>query len=412
MGRWTRAAGAATLALALGGCWLQPDVDGARSGWNRTETELGPDVVGGLAVVGRTPVPNSLGTAYLVPRVSSGGTVYLGNGPNEVVAVDASTGVIRWTSEVVDVENKLAVNQLALVGGELVVPYVEEAWSSPWAPGSGGVARLDPATGAVLGRQPGEPAYAVAESGGTVAVERFGGLLASGRRVDWAFRGGAACVPGLGAPCGGNWALVGDRLLWSRGTSASGFSAACPPALMLGSCGPDWEVQLDEPDGYSLGDLAGVGNDRVAYATRAGFAVLDTADGTIRWRARTDIANPGLAVADDLIVAANRRDRLAVFPADGCGAPTCPPRWEAAPMDGPNTLGTGPVVADGVVYYAALSTVYAYALHGCGAPTCPPLAAVDVGARIRGGPLIDGGRVHVATHGDAVGHLVTLDTPT
>ena len=81
-------------------------------------------------------------------------------------------------------------------------------------------------------------------------------------------------------------------------------------------------------------------------------------------------------------------------------------------MDGPNTLGTGPVVADGVVYYAALSTVYAYALHGCGAPTCPPLAAVDVGARIRGGPLIDGGRVHVATHGDAVGHLVTLDTPT
>ena len=124
--------------------------------------------------------------------MSSGGTVYLGNGPNEVVAVDASTGVIRWTSEVVDVENKLAVNQLALVGGELVVPYVEEAWSSPWAPGSGGVARLDPATGAVLGRQPGEPAYAVAESGGTVAVERFGGLLASGRRVDWAFRGGAA----------------------------------------------------------------------------------------------------------------------------------------------------------------------------------------------------------------------------
>jgi len=94
---------------------------------------------------------------------------------------------------------------------------------------------------------------------------------------------------------------------------------------------------------------------------------------------------------------------LAVLAAEGCGAATCGPLWEAAAGGVP----TGqPAVAGGVVYVGTdTGAVDGFHAAGCGAPACAPLWSTGLGSEITAGPIVAGGKLTVGT---ADGRLVTF----
>ena len=63
---------------------------------------------------------------------------------------------------------------------------------------------------------------------------------------------------------------------------------------------------------------------------------------------------------------------LSAFDADGCGAKTCAPLWEA--VDKNLFFYGSPAVANGLVYIPLESQVNVYSAAGCGTPVCSPQA--------------------------------------
>ena len=401
-----RRIGSALTALALGatlgGCWLQPGYDAGRTNWNASEGWLDAGNVGLLAEVWDTQVPSATGVNA---PLAFGGAVYATTTSGDAAAIDDATGTLRWSRDFYDEPSGFAPSLSA------------PAWhrGALWVPGAvyrfGGLLQLSPADGTtVSGGFGGNPTGAVsvaddqvASLSGTFNSSGFG--LAS---VVWKYSPTILYTLSGSVP-GSDFAIVGDRVLWSQGPQALGFSPACPPQppeIPIGGCAPDWATDLG---GGRPTSPAAVGPSGVVYADATGtVTVLDVVTGAVQWTAELGAATSvAPAVAGDAILVATDDGRLVALPAAGCGAATCTPVWEAS-VGG--TPATAPVVGGEVVYVATTAgDVAAFPLGGCASPPpCAPLTTVSAGSRVTGGPIVHDGRVVVGTED---GRLVAFGLP-
>ena len=86
---------------------------------------------------------------------------------------------------------------------------------------------------------------------------------------------------------------------------------------------------------------------------------------------------------------------LSAFAADGCGASTCTPLWQA--VDENEFFGGSPAIANKRVYIGLESEVAVYAADGCGAAVCDPLwilFGIGFQAAIESSPTVANGVVY------------------
>jgi outer membrane protein assembly factor BamB len=395
MQRIRLSAAVAAIALLVSGCWLQPRFDAGRSNWAPDEDRLTSTTVAELEELWSTEVAPGVNAPIAV-----GGGIFVSTTSARAARVDAATGDVVWT-RVFD-ELLPSLDDPAHVDGQVAIP---------WSIGRiGNIFRLSPRTGEILdGSSIVNTTYSdIAVADGTLAY-RNAALLPPGdfavSQVDWKFTAGL-----FGSPLTSDYAIVGDRILWSNGADALGFSPACPrypdPVPPSIGCAPDWSTGLA---GVPVGGPARVSNEQVVYATSVGrVAMLDVATGEVAWTADIGAAPAAApAVAGGKILVATTDGRLVALPAMGCGTATCTPLWEAP--TGANA-SEAPAVAGDVVYVGTTSgAISAFALHGCGAATCTPLTTVDTGdAPITGGPIVDDGRLVAGTQD---GRLVAFGLP-
>ena len=373
-----RAAVALGLVVTLAGCqpWVQSGAGEGRTNWVEFEGRLRSDTVHLLERVWESPGA-TFGTNANEPVIVDG-VVYVTTESGRVTAFDAATGDRRWERNFYDgqVEAAPDFGDPAWHAGELLVPAM------------GGLLRLDAADGTTVGGSlDGEATIAVSVADGQVAP-LAGTVSASGTglaHIDWKFRPTAVFAPGFGT--GHDFAVVGERVMWSQATSAQGFSAACPPNPTAPGCGPDWSTDL----GAHPSTPAAVGDDGVVYADAGGtITVLDAATGAIRWTGALGAPGTAPAVAGDTILVATSDGRLVAYAASGCGEPTCEPLWQGTLENG---TSIAPIAGGDVAYVATASRkIAAFSLDGCGADTCAPLTTVGPvwAGNLRGLAVSDG----------------------
>ena len=389
MRRITAVIGVLALGTTLAGCWLQPGYDAAHSNWNPGENLLTAATVGGLTELWDTQVPTATGVNA---PVGLPGNIYATTTSGDAAGVDAATGALTWARDFYDEPTGFTPFLGAPVWhqGSLLVPATVFRF--------GTVHKLNPADGTTVdgGSYSGDAVGDLAVADDRVAV--FSGTGNSSgfgiARIGWKYT--PQIFFSLSGPGpGSHFAIVGDRIQWSQGTQALGFSAACPsypPGYPVPGCAPDWATDL----GGTPTAPAGIGTTQVVYADSTGtVTVLDTASGAVVWTAELGAAVTGApAVADGNILLATGGGQLVALPAAGCGTATCTPLWSG---DVGGTPGTGPVAGGDVAYVGVAGDVVAFALDGCGGPTCPSLARVSAGSTITGGPIVHDGRVVVGT---------------
>lgn len=280
-------------------------------------------------------------------------------------------------------------------------------------PRYGTITKLSPADGAIIGtenRGVDGSVFELAVAEGDLAVSS--GWLTSDliglATVSWNGHWRAS-IPVLGGSLPAvTFAIVGDRIELTYGTTAHSYSSVCtpwpPPYEDLPGCAPDWFVEL----GGQPTAPVGIGTTQVVYGDTTGtVTVLDTATGAVAWTAELgDGIGRKPAVAGGNLLVATDDGRLVALPAAGCGAATCTPLWSASLGAGPST---GPVVGGDVAYVGVGGDVLAFALDGCGRPTCRKLARVSTGtSTVTDGLIVHDGRL-VAGTGD--GHLVAFGLP-
>ncbi|HEX5946996.1 MAG TPA: PQQ-binding-like beta-propeller repeat protein, partial [Acidimicrobiales bacterium] len=409
----------AGMALGLSGCWLQPDFDAGNSNWNGGESELTTATVGELTQLWSSTAIADTGSSVIDP-VATGGGVYVtaGDGPEgttplAVAALETATGDLRWRTDLPGSGDQYA-SGIALDEGAVVVPFYTTGTGlyGPW-PVGGGRHDLVASTGAITSSSTTASQLDIALWGGAVITHRSAFPEVPIEPVPQL--PGATMIHGgpfqpiiqedlsvFGPPRGiGPFAVVADRIAWSDGLDAQGFSAACPPRNTThgSGCGPDWSTDLG---GYPDA-VAAVGVDGVAY-THADdgvvrMTVLDVVTGAVRWRAELGpgrySAHAPLVVTDTTILVGVDRQVVAL-PVDGCGATECAALWRTPEHENPDIVHV--TAAADVAYVAASDgTIEAFPLAGCGAATCQPLATVDAGSEISGGPIVHDGRVFVGT---------------
>jgi PQQ-like domain len=402
------------LALALSGCWLQAGGGAANTRFNAAESSLTRDNVTTLAEKWRVPVDS-----IVTEPILSGDRIYVatrkyGSGALldvlGVQAYDRDTGALVWEQSLLPTGGPAVSGDVAtpaLRNGVLWVPY----WHDGLGPCAGGLARLDAATGTILGTD--------ATGAGSSPVVTTGSILASTER-------------GCGA---GAQLVVRDvttrDVLWTH-TFPAGSGVATPTiangrlflltggalyAFAADGCGTDVCAPLWSKPGVGstfdfLRPAAGPGGTLVTVGTSSGpgtaatIVVRDAATGNVRWQAEPRYTGPlpgaitGFAVAYDTVYVAGARSEassfdptamLDAYPAAGCGQPTCAPAWTADL--GPTRPSREPTVAGGVVYVPLVATasvapaIVAVDAHGCDQPACPELVRV---------PLVAGSGIFIA----------------
>lgn len=370
--------GVAVLAISLSGCWLQPGFDAGRSAWNPGESTLTAATVAdavelwshdtGPGAVQNPPLSVN-GRVVAVARPSANGQ------PHLAVGLDAATGTPQWTTPLTPASGGQVVGSPVYDAGTVMIPAAQPVTNPPT-----GSYRVNLATGALTaGGQSYDLTYNVAD-GGVASMWKAQTLGFSLMGIDWTYNPVTRIDFGTAAPR--DFAFVGDRIMWSAGQYAAGFSAACPPVPELppGNCLADWWFHLD---GNTV-SVARLGADGAVWADDTGtVTALDAATGVLRWRAELGPAlTKTVAVTDESVFVSTGDNRLvALAPADGAV------QWEAqlAAAGGP------PVVAGDVVYLGIGTDVVAYSLAG------EPLATLAVGSAVTGGPIVDDGRVVVGT---------------
>jgi hypothetical protein len=213
--------------------------------------------------------------------------------------------------------------------------------------------------------------------------------------IEWKWPGQPALTgTATSPPQGGPFAIVGDRIMWSDGTKATGYRNDCQAA---GTCSPDWATEL----GVRPDQPVAVNSTTAVFPAGGTLRVLDAATGSSLW---TAVGGPQVAVAGATIFTVDHNSsELLAYPAAGCGATVCEPSWSAA------VTGFGqPVVGDDVVYVANDGVIDAFPRNGCGAATCSPLATITTGTTSTGYPIFSDGRLLTQT---AAGEIVAYGLP-
>jgi outer membrane protein assembly factor BamB len=408
-------AACAALALTATGCWGQEGRDGARTGYDPTETGLTPATVGQL----RPSWSADVGRGATSP-VILGHDLYV-SGAGAATALDARNGVRRWRTaneDLADHGSAPEVGPLTWDGRALVAPLNVGS--------NGSLFRFDPDTGTRTGNlEPGIRYYGSVTSNGAVNAWLGGGSPAPDVAVTvltygpyHAFvqvvRGDHAAAPET-VPT-----IVGRRVLMAVGASLQSFPLdICTPAPQYDapSCAPEWTLTLPAaPTGYA----AGIGAGRAAVGLANGdVAVVDLERGAIDWTGRSGFSAATTPAVDGTRLYVGTADgRVVAFPAGGCGQATCPPAWSATTGDA-GGITRQPTVAGDVVYVGtATGHVVAFAAAGCGLDPCPPLwsavvddARADANDRAVTSPVVDGGAVYVASAGGTLRAFRQPDLP-
>jgi outer membrane protein assembly factor BamB len=405
----------AALALTATGCWSQEGRDGARTGYDPTETVLTPATVGRLAPIWSA----DMGRGTTSPVVL-GHDLYVSGG-GAATALDARNGVRRWhtaNEELAAPGSAPEIGPLTWDGTALVAPLN--------VGGNGALFRFDPGTGARTGNlEPGIRYYGSVASNGAVNAWLGGGSPAPDVAVTvltygpyHAFpqvvRGDHAVAPET-VPT-----IVGRRVLMAVGASLQSFPLdSCTPAPQYEapSCQAEWSLTLSAaPTGYA----AGIGDGRAAVGLGNGdVVVVDLERGAVDWTGHTGSSAATTPAVDGTRLYAGTADgRLVAFPADGCGRATCPPS-SSATTGGAGGVTRQPTVAGEVVYAGtATGHVVAFAAAGCGLDPCPPLwsavvddARVEAADRAVSSPVVDGGAVYVTSTGGTLRAFRRPDLP-
>jgi outer membrane protein assembly factor BamB len=440
-----RALGAALLAATLSGCWLQLGAGSANTRSNGIEDELTRANVASLAEQWRTPIDS-----FVTEPIVSGGRIFVtnrvtGSGEGnilEVLAVqayDRDTGALVWERSLLPADGTPVTGHIetpALEDGALWVPY----WHEGLGPCDGRLARLDPATGAILSSDATGPQQsAVVAAGSSVAYVQATCAGSGGpqlvvrdratRAVRWTHTfpaGSGIATPTIG----------GGRLFLNAGGILSAFAAdGCGASV----CAPVWTEAVGRSFFDFLRPAVGPGGSLITIGptdgpgTDASLVVRDAATGDRRWRAplRYDGSLPGAitGVAVDggtVYVSGARQDAqdpsedeaiLDAYPVAGCGQTTCAPSWTTS--FGATRPAREPAVAAGVVYVPLVAgdttapAVAAADAGGCGAAQCSELVRVPlVGGS---GPFLQSAQPYVmsvAEGGVFVGWLPDLYGPT
>lgn len=446
-----RSLGAILVALALSGCWTQLGAGPANTRFNDAEDQITSDNVDSLAVDWRTPIDE-----IMTEPIASGGRVHVttwresDDGPFVdslmVRTYDSDTGAEVWQRQLLPggiTEGNGTVETPALAGGALWVPYFHDSMGC-----QGRLARLDPATGAVLstdviGSHPssvvvadGFVTYTVGScSGGIRLVVRDQAT----RAIRWThqFPAGSSIVAPTVA--GGRIFLLADDTIYAFTAAGCGAS----------TCGPTWT----EPVAGTFFDfqrlVAGPGDNLVTVGQSsdpergATVVVRDQATGDVRWEAEPRYtgqlpgAITGIAVAYDTIYVAGATGPsgetpgqaiLDAYPGGGCGQAVCSPAWTSE-LGLAGRPAREPSVAGGVVYVPMVAGIetspalVAVDAHGCGSSTCGELGRVPF---VTSGSFfheqaqpyatsVADGRVMVAwlpgLHGPTLSQLISLSLP-
>jgi outer membrane protein assembly factor BamB len=390
--RWNRtvaATAAAGLAVTLAGCWEQPGHDAGRSRNNPDETTITAANVGGLEELWSTDT----GQGAVGEPLSAGGKVYVatsggGTAEHRAAALDAVSGAVAWSSDLLlDPQHELF--DPVHLDGNVVIPFSFLRF--------GGYRRVADSTGAVAtdtGTNTGAWDAAVIDGELVTTTFSYGSVIPSpfGYGVQGPCTASVVGIANSDPFPMRDFAFVGDDLMWSKGTSAAGFTGACDPGT------GDYTGTWTTPLGGSPLDVAAVGDDAVAYSDDTGtVTVLDSATGAVRWTAEGGAGS--LAVTGTTVFVAGDDALTALDAATGAVL------WSGA-ATGPAV----PTVAGDVVYVAEQSTgaVLAFDRDGCGAVTCTPLTTLDAGGALSSGATVDDGRVLVGT---ADGRVVAFGLP-
>lgn len=372
-----RAAGLLAVVVALSGCWLQVGHGPAHQWSNPFENRLTGAFISTLSEAWFT----DLGASEVGAPVVLGGRVYvpyltgISPGQAHVAALDATDGEVVWTHEVGLPLPETLVGTVVFVGDEL---WAEWFGADPVnVTCGGGVERIDPDTGALLGTE--------LPNGQSTAAVAFGESVASTRTtfgvVDCALVDGPWLTVQDAATRAVQWRassgvdqgdlpyVVGDKIVVG-GTTAYA-SAGCGAS----TCAPVWSASV--PDGIQLFGASTVGVFGGTGARR--LVALDLDDGSQSWQASLPSFAEAIAVAGNRVYVTTFPDRdgvswLQVFNAEGCFAATCTPLWTA-----PLGANAGqPVVAGGAVYVptatapAVFDQVQIFKADGCRSSTCIP----------------------------------------
>ena len=411
-----RGVAAIVLALALSGCWLQAGGGPANTRFNAAESSLTRANVASLAETWRAPVD-----AIVTEPILSGDRIYVATRKYQdggplldvlgVQAYDRGTGALVWEQSLLPAGGPQVGGDVAtpaLRNGVLWVPF----WHDGLGPCAGGLARLDAATGSILGTDATGAGSSPVVTTGAIVASTEGGCGAGAqlvvrdlttREVLWTHRFPAGS--GVATPT-----IAGGRVFLLTGGTLYAFAAdGCGADV----CAPLWS----EPGAGStvfdfLRPAAGPGGTLVTVGASSGpgtaatIVVRDAATGDVRWQAEPRYTGPlpgaitGFAVAYDTVYVAGARSEasspeptamLDAYPVAGCGQATCAPAWTAD--FGPTRPSREPTVAGGVVYVPLVGTssvapaVVAVDAQGCGAPACPELVRV---------PLVAGSGIFIA----------------
>jgi outer membrane protein assembly factor BamB len=423
-GRWSRIVGAAaTLVVVslLSGCWTQVGFGSAHRRYNDVESGLVRSNVASLTQTWSVPVPGevsepivSAGRVY-VTRAQSSPTATVG-----ARALDVATGATVWDRPVVDelpFRSMLGVPSV-LSNGEVWMGYTATRHPGP-SPSDceAGSFRLGAADGAVLGSSADYTVSPAVTAGGIVVqTERWWSSTAlqpcgSSKETQLVVRDATTLaelwrttVPGpsishvLPAPT-----VANDRIIVASGSTLTAYPLGC------GGSDCPWLWTKTFPQEIQTWTFADGGQNRIFVTMLHEVAVLNVV-GTTLWRAQANAINGGIAVtADHLFVSAGTETEFAllVFPAGGCGSPTCAPTWSGSLGEG---LTSAPVVAGGVAYVGIGDTLLAFDAAGCGASSCPPLLTRTVPTPARYLSVAQG-RLFVAGPGGLTAYAPSAPSP-
>lgn len=381
------------LGLTMSGCWLQAGNGAGRTYWQPDEKAITAANVDDLVALWDADLGGPGGAP-----VSRGGAVYITT-DHELFSLNAATGAVNWSQGPYTMPGpneepiEVYLGPPALESGRVIVPY---AWYFGTAD-SGGRKTFATGDGALLDdSSTNRAAVDIALAGSDQIVRYYDAIGSSGvilSSVEWDYKP-AIPFSAFGGPRPGGFAIVGERIAWSYGTEALGYSAACPPLSGTEWCDADWRTELG---GTPLGGPAAIGDSQVVYGDDSGtVSVLDMATGAVQWTGETGSLITGHpSVAGDTILVGTYDGRLVAFPTAGCGATTCAPLWEGTVGGVPLSAVTG---AGQVAYVVDdAGDLVGFARGGCGAATCSPLVSIAAGARPTASVVVDGGHVYVNT---------------
>ena len=301
-----------------------------------------------------------------VPTVS-GGRVYALGATGQLTALDADTGQVRWS---VNLLERFGARNISWGISESPLIVGDRLFVSPGGR-SAGFAALDPETGESLWSSEGDEAgYAspmLAPLPGAPHVVFFSGRRAVGLRVDdgeplWSYERASNRTANIATP-----------ILWSAGAGSNALRVFL--SSDYGTGGGVLELRPDDSGGVSAAEVWFSRNLRAHHATpilhegvlygysSAIFAAVDAESGALLWRDRT-IRKGSLILADGrLYVYSERGDVALVEPAPDRMRLVSRFELPEADRSGAATW-SHPVVANGRLYLRDQDTLLAYGVRG------------------------------------------------